>query len=133
MFVGAKKEGSGIVLEYKYCLCRTRRQFCLGTSLRTCLSRVAAVTFIALKFPSACCLQILQTFSTRIPTFSFFLFVFDDLSAAMKSSSSPVELSSSCLSSPFVACFPPKSRRNQLESLGYLLLSFVLFVRFTFP
>ena len=98
--------------------------FFLGTSLRTCLSRVA----------SACCSQTLQTFSTRIPSFSVFLFVFDDLSAAMKSSRSRVELSSSCSSSPFVACFPPKSRKIQLESLGYLLLSFVLFVHLrTFP
>ena len=105
--------------------------FCLGASSRTAkeLFESSSGCVHSLKYPSACYPQTLQAFPLAFRLFRFFLFVFDDLSAAMTSSSSRVELSSSCSSSPFVACFPPKSRRNQLESLGYLLLSFVLFVR----
>ena len=57
----------------------------------------------------------------------FAVTVFNDLSAAMKLSNSWLELSSSCSSS----C---KNSKNQLESLCYLFLCFVLFLRSrTFP
>ena len=88
------------------------------------LSRVAAGMLITLKFPLTCCSQNAWNF---FHSYLVFLTVFNDLSAAMKLSNSWLELSSSCSSS----C---KNSKNQLESLGYLFLCFVLFLRSrTFP
>ena len=111
----------------KYWLVRTRRHFASDIfNLSWSLSRAAAGMIITLKFPSACCSQNPSNF---FHSYSVFFTVFDDVSAAIKSSSSRLELSLSCSSFSICRLSSSKSLRNQLESLGRLPLSFVLSLR----
>ena len=149
MFVDAKKEGFGITR------CRGKRDMAsfrswthlvgstpkavwfvlaailLGTSLRTCQGPCR-------EQQQLCSLH--KNFHRptvpQYPSNIFYSYFRFSCLTTFRRRWNHLVLESSCLRrarlSPFVVCLPPESRRNQLESLGYLPLSFVLSLEMCF-
>ena len=136
-----RKEGCGIVQKLnplgrfnsQSCLVRSRRHFAWKHPQELAKDLVESSSsyvhyikiYIDLLFPNT-----LQTFSTRISYFRL------SCLTTFRRRWNHLVLDSSCLRrarlSPFVVCLPPESRRNQLESPGYLPLSFVLSLEMCF-